>query len=134
MHGALEFVVPNVIPAHQAGVMVLRAIQGAACGIIYALIGPMCQKHTFHFYLSATVGMTIAFFRLGQATPMLLSGEFCRFGNYTYDFYIVGGFTIFVSFLWVIVMKFDTERRRAIDHLLDKEEESGMLKSPECRG
>jgi hypothetical protein len=122
VQGLLEFAVPHAIPIHQAAVMTIRAIQGAAGGITYALIGPMCQKHTFHVFLTAVVSMTIGFFRLGIATPLLTGGEFCKFGNYSYNFYIVGTFTLVICVLWFIVLWFDTERRRAIDHLIEKDD------------
>lgn len=129
VHAVTELILPNVIPLHPTALMAIRAIQGGASGIVYALVGPMCQKHTFHFYLTATVSLSISFLRLGMATPLLTAGELCEFGDYSINFYAVAVFRIFLSAMWFIMMRYDWERRRAIDYLVEDEDTPGGLSS-----
>lgn len=106
VQGSLEFAIPHVITLDYKIVIILRTIQGGACGIIYALIGPMVQKHSFEKNFGFVVGATLAFFRFGNAFSILVMAEFCKFVDFSSIFYIVGGFTILVSFLfWFSVIK-----------------------------
>lgn len=106
---------PSLISTNYGAVIAIRTMQGAASGVIYSLLGPMCQKHTFHFYLSATVSVTITFFRLGMSSPLLIAGEFCKSGDFTSGFFIAAGATIFACGLWLIVIRLDAGRRRKIE-------------------
>lgn len=119
-----------MISSYHEWVITLRAIQGGACGIIYALIGPICQKHTFTKYLALVIGISIAFFRLGNATPILVSGEFCKVGDFTSNFYVVGGFTIAVCILWYVVIHYDMKQLKMVEELEMQENQS---KQPPCK-
>lgn len=91
-------------------------------------MGPICQKHTFLKNIALVIGLSIGCFRAGISVPLIIAGELCKSGDWATDFYIVGIFTLTVSLLWLIVLRFDSVKRREIEHLVNQESSPPLLK------
>lgn len=81
----------------------VRLVQGAACGIIYALLGPLCVKYAGRAYVALAVAMSIGVFRLGVAVPILTAAALCRSGDWSTNFYLIGGFSLLLCAIWLMV-------------------------------
>lgn len=79
-------------------------VQGAACGVVYALLGPLCVKYAGRAHVALAVGMSIGMFRLGVAVPILTAAELCRSGDWSTNFYLVGCFTLLLGGFWLMVI------------------------------
>lgn len=89
-------------------------LSGSCCGIIYALMGPISQKHSFLTNIALVITFSISFFRMGIALPIIISGQFCKVGDWSSGFYIFGSFTLAICVLWFIIVFFDFKKRKEI--------------------
>src|SRR5262249_33886243 len=90
---------PSALQYNPWLVFIIRVFQGTLSGVLYMITSPIWFRNGFPALLGVCVATSMGINRVGSIMPNIIGGYYCKFGDWTTQFYLCGGCAFLVNLL-----------------------------------